>query len=327
MGNFFKSLFSSSKAVTPEEEKNKSDQKKFDILKYDGVRAQKIGQLAYAIKCFTEALKLQDDFETMTYLVTAYTMANKREEALDVLNRMLELEPNHINTLLTRVNLLFMLDRDADVIADCKHIIELEETNCLAWFLMGKAKRATSDLLGAIADLTKAIALKDDFTDAYLMRAQILLSMKQPTEALPDVEKAITLAPEEETSYLLRGRIYEALNNIEAATADYQNVLELNPFNEDAMLLVGQLLIMQGRLEEAISFFDEAVDLKPDFGKAYAERGRAKNLKGDKAGAFEDLKKSIELNPEGDEAQKLEGQHTNFDNLYKFDILYKGGIY
>ena len=49
MGNFFKSLFSSSKAATPEEEKSKNDQKNFDILKYDGVRAQKIGQVAYAI--------------------------------------------------------------------------------------------------------------------------------------------------------------------------------------------------------------------------------------------------------------------------------------
>ncbi len=284
MGNFFKSLFSSSKVATPEEEKSKNDQKNFDILKYDGVRAQKIGQVAYAIKCFTEALKLQEDFETMTYLVAAYTTANKADEALEVLNRMVELEPDHINTLLTRVNVLFMLDKDVDVIADCRHILELEETNHLAWFL-------------------------------------ILLSMQQATEALPDVEKAITLAPEEETSYLLRGRIHEAMGNIDAAAADYQNVLELNPFNDEATLLVGQLLITQERLDEAITFFDEAIDLKPDFAKAYAERGRAKNLKGDKEGAFEDLKKSIELNPEGDEARKLEGQHTNFNDMYK------GGIF
>ena len=317
MGNFFKSLFSSSKVATPEEEKSKNDQKNFDILKYDGVRAQKIGQVAYAIKCFTEALKLQEDFETMTYLVAAYTTANKADEALEVLNRMVELEPDHINTLLTRVNVLFMLDKDVDVIADCRHILELEETNHLAWFLM----RTTSDPLGAIADLTKAIALKEDFTDAYLMRARILLSMQQATEALPDVEKAITLAPEEETSYLLRGRIHEAMGNIDAAAADYQNVLELNPFNDEATLLVGQLLITQERQDEAITFFDEAIDLKPDFAKAYAERGRAKNLKGDKEGAFEDLKKSIELNPEGDEARKLEGQHTNFNDMYK------GGIF
>ena len=63
MGNFFTSLFSSNKGE--ENNKEKIEQKNFDILKYDGVRAQKIGKHAYAIKCFNEALNLQEDFETL----------------------------------------------------------------------------------------------------------------------------------------------------------------------------------------------------------------------------------------------------------------------
>ena len=119
MGNFFTSLFSSSKPAEATEDKAKNEQKNFDILKYDGVRAQKMGKLAYAIKCFTEALNIQEDFETMSYLVSAYTMANDLGKAEDVLNRMVEMEPDHIATRLTRVNLLFMLDKDAEVITDC----------------------------------------------------------------------------------------------------------------------------------------------------------------------------------------------------------------
>ena len=71
MGNFFTSLFSSSKPAEATEDKAKNEQKNFDILKYDGVRAQKMGKLVYAIKCFTEALNIQEDFETMSYLVSA----------------------------------------------------------------------------------------------------------------------------------------------------------------------------------------------------------------------------------------------------------------
>lgn len=320
MGNFFTSLFSSSKAATPEEEKDKNDQKNFDILKYDGIRAQKIGQVPYAVKCFREALNLKEDFETMTYLVSAYTTANKLEEALAVLNRMVALEPDHVNTLLTRVNILFMLDKESEVVVDCTHIIELDAENQLAYFLMAKAKR-TIDQFGAIVDLTKSVALKDDFTEAYLLRAEILFAMGQGKEALPDVEKAISLAPEEESSYLLRGRIHELVGDVESAAADYQQVLDLNPFNDTACLLSGKLLISEGKLDDAISFFDEAIELNPEFAQAYSERGRAKNLKGDKEGAFEDMKKSIELNPEGEEARKIEGQHTNFDTMYK------GGIF
>ena len=92
---------------------------------------------------------------------------------------MVEMEPDHIATRLTRVNLLFMLDKDAEVITDCLHVIELEPSNHVAYFMMAKAKKATNDVFGAIADLTRSISLKEDFADAYLSRAEILLGLGQ----------------------------------------------------------------------------------------------------------------------------------------------------
>ena len=57
----FSSLFGSNK--TPEENKEKN----FDILKYDGIRAMRIGKLAYALKCFEEATAIKEDLETMQH--------------------------------------------------------------------------------------------------------------------------------------------------------------------------------------------------------------------------------------------------------------------
>ncbi len=321
MKNFLTSLFSSPKDEDSAEEKAKNDLKNFDILKYDGVRAMRMRKMDYAIRCFREALSIEEDFETMNYLSGAYSAMNRHEEALEVLNRMVELQPEDVSTLLSRVGVLFMLDKDAEVIADCMRVIEIDEGNHVAWFLMAKAKRATGDLLGAVGDLTKAIALKDDFTDAYLLRAEVLRDMQQPKEALPDAEKAVTLAEEEETVYLVRGTVHEALGEIDAAAEDYQHALDLNPFNEEACIRKGVLLLAGGFVDEAIALFDEAIEMCPDFARAYAERGRAKNIKGDKDGAFEDLKKSIELNPDGEMAKRIEGEHCNFDDLYK------GGIF
>ena len=45
----FKSLFGGNN--TPETEKEKNDKKNFEILKYDGIRAQRKGKLTYANKC------------------------------------------------------------------------------------------------------------------------------------------------------------------------------------------------------------------------------------------------------------------------------------
>lgn len=321
MGNFFKSFFSASDKEESAENREKNNAKNFDILKYDGVRAQQSRKLPYAIRCFQEALNIQEDFETRSFLVSAYMATNNMDAALGELHRMHELQPEHVNTLLSRVQVLFLLDRDAEAIPDCQAIIALEPENATAYYLMAKAKRTTGDVLGAIADLTKSIALKEDFESAYQLRAEILLQMQQPEEALKDVEKVIELNPEEELAYLLRGRIHAFENRLDDAKKDFEQVLALNPFNEEAALLTGELLIAENKLDDAIAFFDEIIENNPTLGKAYAERGRAKNLKGDKKGAFDDLKKSIELNPEGEEAKKAEGVHTNFDNLYK------GGIF
>lgn len=104
---FFKSFFSG-KPANPEEEKQKNNQKNFEIFKYDGMRAQRMGRADYAIKCFTEALALQEDFETMGYLAQVYIQSNELDEARKLLERMIRTEPEHTSTLLTLANVCYM---------------------------------------------------------------------------------------------------------------------------------------------------------------------------------------------------------------------------
>lgn len=321
MVNFFKSIFPG-KEETEEELKARNEEKNFDILKYDGIRATKMcGKLPYAIKCFTEALNIKEDMETRTLLASAYLSFGKPEEALLQANKMVELEPENIEARLIRIHILFLLDRDSEVPADCQAIISVDPDNYMAYFQMAKAKKATGDVFGAIADLTKAIALKDDFAGAYQLRAEVFLLMRQGKEALEDISKVIELTPEEETAYLLRGRVHALMNDAEKAEADFSYVLELNPFQIDAYLLKSSLMTALGKNEDALAFIDEAIEVNTESGALYAERGRIRNILGDKKGAFEDVKKSVELNPNGEVAQMCNGQHSNFGNMYK------GGIF
>lgn len=84
--SIFSSLFGGNKDTESQKKKD------FDILKYDGIRAQRIGKLTYAIKCFKEAIEIQEDLETMSHLATAYTQVNQMEEAKAVWTRMTELD-------------------------------------------------------------------------------------------------------------------------------------------------------------------------------------------------------------------------------------------
>lgn len=84
----FKSFFSG-KSETPESEKQKNDQKNFEIFKYDGLRAQRMGRPDYAVKCFIEALAIKEEFETMGYLSQLYIQMGKRQRPASYWKRWL----------------------------------------------------------------------------------------------------------------------------------------------------------------------------------------------------------------------------------------------
>ena len=312
----FSSLFSSAK---PEEDnKQEGDLQNFDLLKYDGIRALRINKPKYAVKCFTEALKIQIDIETMKYLMTAYNALDMTDEALETLDAMVATGEEQVDTLLMRANFLYMNEQYPEAIVDCEQIIELNPENFTAYFLWAKTEQQTGEYEKAIGHLDKAINLKEDFVEGYTLRADVYLAMKRGDDALADVEKVIKLAPEDETAYLLRGRIHELLGDHEAALLDYQSVLDLNPFNEVAYLLMGRLLMACEKYNDALVLYNEAIENIENFADAYTARAIVKHQIGDKEGALADEMIAIELNP--DEIN-LPDENPNFDDLYK------GGIY
>lgn len=315
---FFKSFFSGKKE-NPESEKQKLAQKNFEIFKYDGMRAQRMGRPDYAIKCFTEALSLQEDFETMGYLAQVYIQTNQLAEGRKILEKMGSKEKEHVDTFLTLANVCFMLEDYPAMAHAAQQAIRIEEGNAMAHYLLGKADNGQGNGIMSIAHLTKAIVLKEDFTEARLLRAEALDKMHQYKEAMEDIEAVLAQNPDEESALILRGKIKEETGAPEEAEADYQHVIEKNPFQEQAFLYLGKLYIGQNKLTEAIAVFNEAVELNPDFAQAYHERGRAKLLNGDKDGSLEDMKKALELNPK--DAEALSGQFNNQTLNRQTDIL------
>ena len=316
---FFTSFFSGKTGNTAGD-KQKSDQKNFDIFKYDGMRAQRMGRHDYAIRCFNEALAIMEDFETRSYLAQSYQQTNALDEARAQLERMASLEPEHTGTLLALANVCYMLeDYPAMAEAAQKAIDREEEGNAPAYYLLGKATHKQGDLIMAIAHLTKAVALKDDYTEARLLRAEILAGMGQYAEATQDIEAILATNPESEEALLLRGKVREACGQAEAAEQDYRAIIEANPFNEQAYLQLGMLYIAQQKPAEAIAVLDEAIEQNPGCAQAYHERGRARLMQGDKEGSTEDMKKSLELAP--DEAKSFNGEYRTQQLGNTGDIL------
>lgn len=258
--NIFKALFGG-KEEKPEDKKRADEKRDFDVLKYDGVRALRSGQHDYAIRCFTHALQMKDDLEIRDYLSQACIRADMLPEAFEQLLKIAEAQPDNIQVLIRMANVAYMME-DYTAMADaCEKAIVLDAANAEATYLYAKACLGHGDTTNAVAMLTKAVGLKPDYAEAYLLRGETLLKAGETAEADEDADRLLKDYPESEDVLMLKARVERAKGNADEAILYYNKVIDANPFNADA----------------------------------YRERGELRTSTGDESGGEDDLKHAAEL--------------------------------
>ena len=313
MMNLLKKLFAGNNE--PEENvRHKNEERNFDILKYDGIRAQRIGKWIYAEKCFKEALNIRPDLETASLLVSTSLQLNKLDQAHEVLGQMISLEPQRLQSYLDLARVCYLQEHYDDMLATAQQAAQLVPDNETPYFLQAQAYHKLGDSIHTIVALTQAISRKEDFTEAYLMRGQVLLEMKQYNEALEDVDFLLKHDSIDEEALRLAAEVQQGLGNEDEAVTYYKKVIDLNPFNEHSYEQIALILARKKEYAQAIATLDEALEIN-EKAQLYQLRGKLKMDSGDKEGALADMKKALELNPESE--NRISGHFDNFDTLYK----------
>lgn len=260
---FWKSLFGGEEE-NPEEEKKNSEAKTFDLMKYDGVKAMRMGQFEYAEKCFCEALKIQEDLEVRDYLSQTLIRLNRLDEALEQLISIIHAEPENVALLLQAAHVAYMQEDYDQMKSLCEQALAVDGENAMANYMTAQAALGQNDLINGIARLTKAISLNEQLGDARLLRAKTLLKM----------------------------------GDVKGADEDVNWLMTHTKDDEDVLLMAARVVYAKGQVDEAINIYNKVIDLNPFQLDAYRERGKIKFDRGDKVGAQEDMQKVLELNPE-----------------------------
>ncbi len=243
--NFFKALFGG-KEERPEEKKKAEEEKNFDVLKYDGVRALRSGHHDYAVKCFTHALGMKEDLEIRDYLSLALIRADLLPEAFDCLRKISEAQPDNQKVYVRMANVAYMME-DYTAMADaCEKAMLVDGDNPEVTYLYAKACIGHGDTTNAVAMLTKAVTLKPDYAEAYLLRGETLLGAGRTAEASEDADRLLADYPESEDVLMLKARVERACGNQDEAIIYYGKVIDVNPFHAGAYRERGELLVAAG---------------------------------------------------------------------------------
>lgn len=259
--NFFKALFGGKEEKSEEQKKNE-DNKKFDVLKYDGVRALRANQAAYAVQCLTHALQIKDDLEVRDYLSQAYLRIDDASKAYEQLQIMSEAQPDNQPILLRMAHVAYMMADYGAMQNACEKALLIDNTTPEVFWLYAKACIGQEDTSNAVAMLTKAIQLNADFADAYLLRGETLLSDKETDRADEDAMRLLEMKPDNEDVLMLKARVERAKGNADEALAYYGKVADVNPFRIEAYRESADIKAEKGEEAEAKELIDKASELE-----------------------------------------------------------------
>ena len=135
---FLKTLFTG-REETEEEKQEHEDKAQFDVFKYDGIQAMRIGKYDYAIACFEHALDIKDEAETQQYYADALLRKGDIEGATEALENLHEMQPEDVQTLLTLAELYYQQEQYDKMGEACTKALNIDNTLATPYFIYAKA--------------------------------------------------------------------------------------------------------------------------------------------------------------------------------------------
>ena len=260
--NIFKKLFGGQKTT---EEVKQEKEKDFDMVKYDGVRALRMHQFDLAAKSLEHALQLNaEDLECRDYLSQAYISMGDLQKAYEQLQILSEAQTDNVAVLLRMADVAYMMENYTAMSEVCDKALHLDTSNLQTYLYYAKACRGLGEPIRAVAVLSLAIKLREDYYAARLLRGTILLENHLLDDAAQDADYLFTHLEPNEDVLLLKARVLKAQEKTKEAEQVYGMVIEVNPFSLDA----------------------------------YRERSEVRTILGDAAGAAEDEAAAKEMSAE-----------------------------
>lgn len=226
----------------------------------DCVLAEKLLADAIALR---EAAGVEPDVELLNVLARIWLDRDDPERALSTVEAILALDPEYHDSLATRGEALYFLERYAES-ADAFHRALAaggKNSYVLGW--LGESYRMLNNLDAADRALNEAL------------------------EYQPDNLSALTS----------RGALNNELGNVEAAAADLCEVIEKAPTYMFALSQYSGLLLEQGRVRDAVPVWRTAVDKAPGSVEIRIQYADTLRLAGELADGLEQAEKALESEP------------------------------
>ena len=307
--------------ATEQVSETKADTLKANTLKFDALRALRIGEVDFAIRALHTSLEEIDDPECRLYLAQALQRKPDLAGSMTELTTILEAYPDYPAALYEATKVSNGLDQHSETIAYAERALatELETAQQAELHRMkAQAQLALSESEQALATIDQALQLTDEVPLYWLIKVKVLIALERWEEALAVALETAEKFPEEERAYLYEGLIAYHEGDKERTERAFRQVVETDPFNVEGYMHLTHLVEELRGKEAAADEMEQAMEMIPQPTRALLDYAARLYKECDRTELYEGVQQLLAELPEDAETQTGE---VNFANLYA------GGFY
>ncbi|MDP7034824.1 MAG: serine/threonine-protein kinase [Planctomycetota bacterium] len=188
----------------------------------------------------------------------------RHEEALRDLNQVIQMDPKRSAAYLNRAIIYSSFsEKRSHALADYKTYIQLEPHSATGYMNLGNCLRKMKRYPEAIKQLDQALALRPEYALAHMSRGRCLIQLKRYKEAIQNLSIAVRIDPEQSWPYFHRAQAYHARKEFAQAILDYDNCTQRFPGNYQAYFHRAKVHFDRKDYKNALNDWRQALELAP----------------------------------------------------------------
>jgi Tfp pilus assembly protein PilF len=223
---------------------------------------QESGRSEEALKEYEGALaKAPSDPDLMLKVGCGKAAAGNGAEAEELLRKVLAQRPNSAETHHGLGRALMAKNNLSDAIYELERAVQLDPNRAEYYLHVGWAANEAGDADKAGTALNKALELDQGLADAYWQRGILRRRETRPKDAIADLTKALALRPSRFEAHAALADAYYDLGMEAQSLAEWQRAIAAKPEEATWRFRFGKLLNLNLRNAQAADQLEKAIEL------------------------------------------------------------------
>jgi tetratricopeptide (TPR) repeat protein len=226
--------------------------------------------------CLMKALKAAPDNKEEIFLDLAFEqeMVDDFEGAIQSLKQSLEINPEHEASIFELGYCFDMADNLENGVEYFNKFLDEHPYSFVGWYNLALCYEKLGLFELAIQAADYCIAIRDDFSNAYILKGNLYTNLEEDRLAIEAYREALGRDSQLSLVYTAIGECYERLGELAKAESNYRSALDLDEHYVDAILGMGAVKEAVYNYTEALAWYKLATELdngNPDHWHIYAE--------------------------------------------------------